>query len=54
LIKLDGSGLEKITHDGGFDAFPAFTTDGKKLIFSSNRNNGGGHDTNLFIADWIK
>ena len=28
--------------------------DGKKIIFSSNRNNGGGHDTNVFIADWIE
>jgi hypothetical protein len=22
------------------------------LAFSSNRNNGGGRDTNLFIAEW--
>ena len=26
--------------------------DGKKLVFSSNRNNNGGNDTNVFIADW--
>ena len=29
-----------------------FSNDGKKLVFSSNRNNGGGRDTNLFIAEW--
>jgi len=35
-----------------FDAFPVFSNDGKYLAFSSNRNNGGGRDTNLFIAEW--
>ena len=32
--------------------FPVFSNDGKWLAFSSNRNNGGGRDTNLFIAEW--
>ena len=54
LINLDGSGLEKVSHDKGFDAFPMFSYDGKKIIFCSNRNNGGTHDTNIFIADWVK
>ena len=52
LINFDGSGLEKISRDKGFDAFPMFSHDGKKLIFSSNRNNGGTRDTNVFVADW--
>ena len=26
---------------------------GTKLIVSSNRNNGGTHDTNIFVADWV-
>jgi Tol biopolymer transport system component len=51
---MDGTGLEKISHDGGFDAFPMFSPDGRKFIFASNRNNGGTHDTNLFIADWVE
>ncbi|HEX4852154.1 MAG TPA: hypothetical protein VFV08_15165, partial [Puia sp.] len=54
LLNPDGSGLEKVSRDKGFDAFPMFTADGRKIAFSSNRNNGGGHDTNLFIADWIE
>ena len=37
-----------------FDSFPMFSYDGKKLVFSSNRNNGGTRSTNLFIADWIE
>jgi TolB protein len=44
----------KITNDGTFDAFPVFSNDGKHLVFSSNRNNGGTRDTNLFVAEWIE
>ena len=53
MINLDGTGLTRITHDGTFDAFPVFSNDGKYLVFSSNRNNGGTRDTNLFVAEWI-
>jgi Tol biopolymer transport system component len=53
-INGDGSGLSKISRDKGFDAFPMFSPDGKKLVFCSNRNNGGTHDTNIFIADWVE
>jgi TolB protein len=52
-INEDGSNLQKITHEKIFDAFAMFSPTGKKLIFCSNRNNGGTHDTNIFIADWV-
>lgn len=51
-LNADGSGMEKVSRDKGFDAFPMFSPDGKKIIFCSNRNNGGTRDTNIFIADW--
>lgn len=51
-INADGSNIEKISRDKGFDAFPMFSPDKKKLVFSSNRNNSGTRDTNIFIADW--
>lgn len=54
LTDINGKGLEKISRDKGFDAFPMFSPDGKKIIFASNRNNGGTHDTNLFVADWVE
>ena len=54
MINLDGSGLEQITFDDQFDAFPMFSPDGKKIVFSSNRNNGGTRDTNVFVADWVE
>jgi Tol biopolymer transport system component len=53
-INGDGSDLQKISRDKGFDAFPMFSYDGKKIVFCSNRNNGGTRDTNIFIADWIE
>jgi Tol biopolymer transport system component len=53
LMNPDGSQIEKISRDKGFDAFPMFSPDGKKIVFCSNRNNGGTRDTNVFIADWI-
>ena len=52
MINDDGTNIEQITYQSLFNAFPMFSPDGKKLIFSSNRNNGGTRDTNLFIADW--
>lgn len=53
-INEDATNLTKISRDKGFDAFPMFSANGKKIIFCSNRNNGNTHDTNIFIADWVK
>ena len=52
FIDIDGKNLERVTHGETFDAFPVFSNDGTYLAFSSNRNNGGTRDTNLFIAEW--
>jgi Tol biopolymer transport system component len=52
MIDIDGKNLEQITFDTSFDAFPVFSNDGKKIVFSSNRNNNGTRSTNIFIADW--
>ncbi|MFN5641145.1 MAG: TolB family protein [Sphingobacteriales bacterium] len=51
VLNPDGN-MEKVSRDKGFDAFPMFSYDGKKIVFCSNRNNGGTRDTNIFIADW--
>ena len=49
----NGKDLKKVSRDKGFDAFPMFSPDGKKILFCSNRNNGGTRDTNVFVADWV-
>jgi Tol biopolymer transport system component len=54
-VNADGTGLERITSAPGFDGFPMFSPDGKWLAFSSNRATAEGrHDTNVFIARWVK
>ncbi|SHF37546.1 WD40-like Beta Propeller Repeat [Cnuella takakiae] len=53
-INTDGINLQKVSRDKGFDAFPMFSPDGKRILFASNRNNGGTRETNLFVADWVE
>ena len=52
MINLDGTGLEQITYDKVFDAFPMFSPDGRRLAFCSNRGNEREGETNVFIAQW--
>lgn len=53
-IDVDGGNLEQVTHDeSGFNAFPMFSHDGRRIAFSSNRFGAVPHETNVFIADWM-
>ena len=31
-----------------------FSSDGKRLVWASNRNGRVEHETNIFIADWVE
>src|SRR4029079_6651736 len=52
-IDVDGTHLERITFAPGFDGFPMFSPDGKKLAFSSNRHQAEKGQTDVYVADWI-
>ncbi len=52
-IDENGDSLERITYFDGFDGFPMFSSDGKYLVFSSNRNQAKPGDTNIFICEWV-
>jgi len=51
-ISLDGTVLEQITNYGGFNAFPEFSPDGKKIVFISSYQGRTPYEFNVFTADW--
>jgi Tol biopolymer transport system component len=40
VMNADGSGEKRLTNDTGFDGMPAFSPDGKRIVFISDRGNG--------------
>lgn len=44
---LDGSDMKKLTHNPGYDAEPIISSDGKKIVFGSQREN----DFDIYIMD---
>ena len=54
LIRIDGTGLERLTFNDVFDSFPMFSHDGRKVVFASNRNPQKPRATDIFIADWVQ
>ena len=54
MVNVDGTGLERITFTEDFDGFPAFSPDGRWLVWGSNRNKAHEANTNVFIARWME
>jgi TolB protein len=63
LVTVATSAVERITHferkrpgahrSDDFDGFPMFSSDGRRLVFCSNRHNAKANETNVFVADWV-
>ena len=53
VIHIKTKELQRLTYNDTFDSFPVFSKDGKKLVFSSNRNAENPRQTNIFIADVV-
>ncbi|HJZ87164.1 MAG TPA: hypothetical protein VKN99_18450 [Polyangia bacterium] len=49
LMHDDGSRLERVTFQDGFDGLPVFSPDGRKVMWTSTRVGG---ESQIFVADW--
>ncbi len=52
MIRPDGTGLERVTFSPGFDGFPAFSRDGRLLLWTSARGTGQSRETQIYRANW--
>ncbi|MHB8079283.1 MAG: TolB family protein [Candidatus Krumholzibacteriia bacterium] len=52
LIRPDGTGLERVTFSPGFDGFPAFSRDGRLLLWTSERGSAQTGETQIYRANW--
>ena len=53
LINIKSKKITRLTENKTFDSFPVFSKNGKKIIFSSNRDAENPRNTNIFIADVV-
>jgi TolB protein len=51
LMNRDGSNLRQVTHLGGANFAPAWTPDGKRIIFASNTRDPRGRNFDIFLVN---
>jgi Tol biopolymer transport system component len=47
VVNLDGTGMQRLTDSPGYDAEGSYSSDGRKIVFTSNRDG----DPDLYIMD---
>jgi tricorn protease-like protein len=50
LMRVDGSGMVRVTYTAGADILPVFSPDGKWLMWTSKRS--GDNTSQIFVARW--
>jgi len=53
MINIATKTLTRLTNNDTFDSFSVFSKNGKKIVFSSNRDAENPRNTNIFIADIV-
>jgi TolB protein len=51
LMNRDGSNLRQVTHLGGANFAPAWTPDGKRIIFASNAHDPRGRNFDIYLVN---
>jgi len=51
VMDRDGSNLRQVTHSGGANFAPAWTPDGKRIIFASNSRDPRGRDFDIYLVN---
>jgi Tol biopolymer transport system component len=51
IMKADGTGRRQLTSNGAANFCPAFTADGKRIIYASNAGSKGGREFDLWLID---
>lgn len=51
VVNVDGTGFRKLTNNRHWDIQPNWTSDGRRLVFVSNRDKPRGFDLDIFIMD---
>jgi Tol biopolymer transport system component len=51
LVRDDGSEMHRVTYDAAFDGLPAFSPDGRYLMWTSRRT--GLDAPQIFIAEFV-
>ncbi len=58
MLDMETKAVERLTYPpaagqaSGFDGFPVFSPDGKRLVWISNRNRKIPYELNIFLAEW--
>ena len=55
ITDMDGSDVQQVTYNPSFDGYPSFTSNGKKLVWTSQRQTRSNNSKlmGIYSADWI-